>query len=160
MTQTKFLEDVLSSRHSFPVFGCWDGKPFGYFEIYWVKEDKLGRLLGGDVGNYTRGIHALVGEEEYRGLPRVRAWISALVHYAWLADSRTEQVVLEPRVDNAKSVPGPAEIVGEGVMTDENDRFIEYLKDAGFYKQGEVAFPHKQSAIMKIDRESWLAPTI
>src|SRR5690606_8411843 len=43
----QFLKDALTSRHSFPVFGCWDGKPFGYFEIYWVKEDKLGRLLPG-----------------------------------------------------------------------------------------------------------------
>jgi len=49
-------------------------------------------------------------------------------------------VVLEPRVDNEK--------------------FIGYLKDAGFYKQGEVAFLHKQSAVMKLDRESWEAPTI
>jgi hypothetical protein len=102
MTQVRFLEDALSSRHSFPVFGCWDGKPFGYFEIYWVKEDKLGRLLGGDVGNYTRGIHALVGEEDYRGPHRVKAWLSALVHYCWLADTRTEQVMLEPRVDGTK----------------------------------------------------------
>ena len=39
-------------------------------------------------------------------------------------------------------------------------RFIEYLKDTGFYKQGEVTFPHKQSAIMKIDRESWEAPEL
>ena len=39
-------------------------------------------------------------------------------------------------------------------------RFIGYLKDGGFYKQGEVAFPHKQSAVMKLDRESWEAPTL
>ena len=102
MTQTKFLEDALSSRHSYPVFGCWNGKPFGYFEIYWVKEDMVGRLLGGDVGNYTRGFHALVGEEEYRGPRRVKVWLSALIHYCWLADQRTEQVIMEPRVDNTK----------------------------------------------------------
>jgi len=139
-TQQKFLEDGLSSRHSFPVFGCWDGKPFGYFEIYWVKEDRLGRLLGGDVGNYTRGLHVLVGENEFRGPHRVKVWLDALVHYCWTSDLRTETVVLEPRVDNVK--------------------FIGYLKDAGFYKQGEVAFPHKQSAVMKLDRESWEAPTL
>lgn len=38
-------------------------------------------------------------------------------------------------------------------------RLIGYLKDVGFYKQGEVAFPHKQSAVMKLDRESWEAPS-
>ena len=101
-TQQKFLEDGLSSRHSFPVIGCWDGRPFGYFEIYWVKEDRLGRLLGGDVGNYTRGLHVLVGENEFRGPKRVRAWLDALIHYCWSVDSRTETIMLEPRVDNAK----------------------------------------------------------
>jgi N5-hydroxyornithine acetyltransferase len=101
-TQHQFLVDGLQSRHSFPVYGCWDGKPFGYFEIYWVKEDKLGRLLGGDVGNYTRGLHVLIGENEFRGPHRVKVWLSALVHYCFLADYRTETVMLEPRIDNAK----------------------------------------------------------
>lgn len=97
----EFLKTGLNSRHSFPVFGCWDGKPFGYFEIYWVKEDPLGRLLN-SVGNYDRGLHVLVGEEEFRGAHRVRIWLSSLVHYCWLADARTETVLLEPRVDNRK----------------------------------------------------------
>ncbi|KAJ9614534.1 hypothetical protein H2200_002671 [Cladophialophora chaetospira] len=139
-TQQQFLVDGLQSRHSFPVYGCWDGKPFGYFEIYWVKEDKLGRLLGGEVGNYTRGVHCLVGENEFRGPHRVKLWLSSLVHFCFLADYRTETVMLEPRIDNTK--------------------FIGYLKDAGFYKQGEVSFPHKQSAVMRIDRDSWEAPEL
>jgi hypothetical protein len=91
----------LSSRHSFPVIGCWDGKPFGYFEIYWVKEDPLGKLMG-DAGNFDRGIHCLVGEQELRGPHRLRAWLSALLHHCWLADNRTEVVLMEPRVDNEK----------------------------------------------------------
>ncbi|KAL1599016.1 hypothetical protein SLS60_008162 [Paraconiothyrium brasiliense] len=99
--QLKFLQAGLNSKHSFPVIGCWDGRPFGYFEIYWVKEDRLGRYLE-NVGNYDRGIHCLVGEQEFRGPQRVRVWLSALVHYCFLADLRTESVVLEPRVDNEK----------------------------------------------------------
>lgn len=102
--QEKFLIEQLTSRHSFPVFGCWDGRPFGYFEIYWVKEDPLARLLGGQVDNYDRGIHCLVGEEEFRGSHRVAIWLSSLVHCCWLADNRTQTVMLEPRVDNKKSV--------------------------------------------------------
>ena len=102
-TQEAFLKSNLSSRHSFPVIGCWDGKPFGYFEIYWVKEDQVGRyMIGSDVGDWDRGFHALVGEEEFRGKERVRVWISALVHYCWLADQRTQRVVCEPRVDNER----------------------------------------------------------
>jgi RimJ/RimL family protein N-acetyltransferase len=100
--QEEFLKTGLKSKHSFPVIGCWDGKPFGYFEIYWVKEDTLGKYLGGNVGDYDRGFHCLVGEQEFRGEHRVRIWLSALVHYCWLADNRTETVMLEPRVDNQK----------------------------------------------------------
>lgn len=101
--QEKFLLANLTSRHKFPVIGCWDGKPFGYFEIYWVKEDPLGRLLD-HVDNYDRGIHLLVGEQEYRGAHRVAIWLSALVHHCFLADMRTNAVILEPRVDNIKYV--------------------------------------------------------
>lgn len=99
--QEAFLMNNLSCRHSFPVIGSWDGRPFGYFEIYWVKEDPLGRLLD-NVHNYDRGIHVLVGEQEFRGPHRVAIWLTALVHHCFLADLRTETVVLEPRVDNAK----------------------------------------------------------
>lgn len=43
-----FLTNALASRHSFPAIGMWDGVPFGYFEIYWVKEDVLGRFVEAD----------------------------------------------------------------------------------------------------------------
>jgi hypothetical protein len=98
--QEEFLKNGLRNKNSFPVIGCWDGKPFGYFEIYWVKEDNVGKYLGGNVHDYDRGIHCLVGEEEFRGPQRVKIWLSALVHYCWLSDNRTETVVMEPRVDN------------------------------------------------------------
>jgi len=100
--QQEFLEKALSHKHSFPVIGCWDGKPFGYFEIYWVKEDILGKYLGGEVDDYDRGLHCLVGEQEFRGPHRVKLWLSALVHFCWMADLRTNTVMLEPRVDNTK----------------------------------------------------------
>ncbi|PGH19845.1 hypothetical protein AJ80_03762 [Polytolypa hystricis UAMH7299] len=137
-TQEKFLREQLTSRHSFPAFGCWDGKPFGYFEIYWVKEDRLGRLI--DADKYDRGLHCLVGEEEFRGPHRVAIWLSSLLHSCFLADHRTENVIMEPRVDN--------------------ERFISHLQKAGFSKQGEVTFPHKQSALMTISRDSWEAPVL
>ena len=101
--QEEFLANGLNDRHSFPVIGCWDGKPFGYFEIYWVKEDHFGRhLTGSDVNDWDRGFHALVGEQEFRGPHRVKVWMSSLVHYCLLADPRTQRVLLEPRVDNKK----------------------------------------------------------
>lgn len=99
--QEEFLKNGLKSKHSFPVIGCWDGKPFGYFEIYWVKEDTLGKYLG-DAGDYDRGFHCLIGEQEFRGAHRVKLWLSSLVHYCWISDNRTQTVMLEPRVDNQK----------------------------------------------------------
>ena len=100
--QQAFLEAAMQSRHSFPAIGCFDGKPFGFFEIYWTKEDKLSAYIGSDCRDWDRGLHVLVGEQEFRGPHRVRVWLSALVHYCWLADMRTEQVFMEPRVDNEK----------------------------------------------------------
>lgn len=100
--QEEFLKRSLSSKHSFPLIGCWDGKPFGYFEVYWVKEDNLGKYIGGECGNWDRGLHVLVGEDEFRGPQRLRVWLSALVHFCWLSDLRTDCVMMEPRVDNTK----------------------------------------------------------
>lgn len=103
--QEKFLRGNLESKHSFPVIGCWNGRPFGYFEVYWVKEDLLGRLLNaGEAKDWDRGVHVVVGEQEFRGAHRLSKWISAFVHYALTADYRTECLVLEPRIDNERYV--------------------------------------------------------
>ena len=36
-------------------------------------------------------------------------------------------------------------------------RFIEYLQEVGFHKEKEIAFAHKQAALMKIGRDGWCA---
>ena len=95
-----FLHSALSSQHSFPAIGLWDGVPFGYFEIYWVKEDILGQHLGNEAGDWDRGVHVFVGEEWARG--RVPAWVSSLVHWCFTTDIRTMNVCMEPRVDNER----------------------------------------------------------
>ncbi len=97
-----FLSTALSSRHSYPVIGMWDGVPFGYFEIYWVKEDVLGRHLGSAADDFDRGFHVFVGEEWARG--RVPLWLTAMVHSLLTADNRTMSVCIEPRVDNERLV--------------------------------------------------------
>lgn len=98
-----FLPAAASSRHSFPAIGMWDGVPFGYFEIYWVKEDALGGMMGaGGAADFDRGLHVIIGEEWARG--RVPSWLSSLVHWCFTADYRSMSVVLEPRVDNERYV--------------------------------------------------------
>lgn len=98
------LANALRSRHSFPVIGLWDGVPFGYFELYWVKEDLLGRYAGSTVDDWDRGCHVLIGEEWARG--RVQSWLTSIVHYLFTTDYRTMSVCLEPRVDNTRSADG------------------------------------------------------
>ncbi|KAK4641378.1 hypothetical protein QC761_502440 [Podospora bellae-mahoneyi] len=134
----KFLSNALQSRHSFPAIGLWDGVPFGYFELYWVKEDILGRYAGGSIDDYDRGCHVLIGEEWARG--RVQSWLTSLVHWAFCADYRTQSVCLEPRVDN--------------------ERFIQHLQYAGFSKEKEIAFPHKQAWFGRLRRENWEGPEL
>ncbi len=84
------LAEYLVQRHQdphiFPVFGYFDDDPFGYFELYWTPEDRLGPYY--EAGDFDRGVHLLVGNIRY------------LAHYLLLNDPRTMQVVGEPRADN------------------------------------------------------------
>ncbi|OAQ70948.1 siderophore biosynthesis protein [Pochonia chlamydosporia 170] len=133
-----FLETALCSKHSFPVIGLWDGIPFGYFELYWVKEDILGRHVGSEAEDWDRGVHIMIGEEWSRG--RVALWLSSLVHYCFTGDLRTMNVCLEPRVDNK--------------------RVLRHLDAAGFSKEKQVSFPHKQAWFVKLRREFWEGPAL
>lgn len=135
------LETALRSRHSFPVIGLWNGVPFGYFEVYWVKEDVLGRHVAGshgDVGDWDRGLHIMVGEEWARG--KVSAWLTGLMHWCWTADIRTMSVCLEPRVDN--------------------QRMLGHLDSLGFSKERQVSFPHKQAWFVRSRRDAWEGPAL
>jgi RimJ/RimL family protein N-acetyltransferase len=154
--QEKFLRGNLEAKHSFPVIGLWDGKPFGYFEIYWVKEDILGKYSVTD--DYDRGVHVIVGEQEFRGKHRLQVWISALVHWMFLDDYRTRSVVLEPRVDNERSVLLSKRMFKANLLI--VSRFISHLIDTGFYKEREVTFPHKQSALVRWTRETFEGPAL
>ncbi|KAI0131007.1 acyl-CoA N-acyltransferase [Daldinia grandis] len=136
--QPNFLSNALQSRHSFPAIGMWDGVPFGYFEIYWVKEDNLGRYMGNDAQDFDRGIHVLIGEEWARG--KVQHWLSSIVHWCLQADYRTMNICLEPRVDNTK--------------------FIQHLQNGGFAKEREISFPHKRAWLCRLRRDGWDGPSM
>lgn len=84
----------------------------------------------------------------------------------FLADPRTMTLMLEPRIDNEKYVPSllPTPQIYLLVFylilatNDSDGRFINYLHQAGFYKEKEFSFPHKQAALMKLKREAWQGP--
>ncbi|PHH69776.1 hypothetical protein CDD83_5612 [Cordyceps sp. RAO-2017] len=130
------LDRALGSAHSFPVIGLWDGLPFGYFELYWAREDLLGRHA--DVADWDRGVHVMVGEEWARG--RVPAWLTSLLHWCFMADPRTMSVCLEPRVDNS--------------------RMLRHLDALGFVREKQVALPHKTAWYVSLRRESWESPAL
>ncbi|TLS21599.1 uncharacterized protein PpBr36_10119 [Pyricularia pennisetigena] len=134
-----FLSAVLESKHSFPVVALWDGIPFAYLEIYWLREDPIARCLGpGSAGDWDRGLHVFVGEEWARGM--VQLWLSSAVHWILTADYRTMSVCMEPRVDNV--------------------RFIQHLQAGGFEKETELSLPHKQAWFGRLRRENWEGPSL
>lgn len=152
-----FLTNALASKHSFPAIGMWDGVPFGYFEIYWVKEDTLGRHV--DADDWDRGVHVFIGEEWARG--KVQAWMSSLVHWVFTSDNRTMSVCMEPRVDNERYIIKKRKKKQKELDADLTcSRFIQHLQKTGFVGEKQIAFPHKQSWFGRLRRENWEAPSL
>nr|WP_314489934.1 GNAT family N-acetyltransferase [uncultured Pseudomonas sp.] len=127
----QYLQNLAADPHTLPLIGCFDDEPFAYFEAYWAKEDRIAPFYPAD--DYDRGIHMLVGEEHQRGPHKVASWMTALVHYLFLDDPRTQRVVAEPRADN--------------------QRMIDYLQGVGFHCDKAFDFPHKRAALMVLGRE-------
>jgi RimJ/RimL family protein N-acetyltransferase len=127
----EYLSKLEADPHTLTLIGCFDDQPFAYFEAYWAKEDRIAPFY--DAGDYDRGIHMLVGEENHRGPHKVASWLSALTHYLFLDDPRTQRVVAEPRADNAK--------------------MIGHMQNQGFHCEKAFDFPHKRAALMVLGRE-------
>ena len=127
----EYLGKLEADPHTVTLIGCFDDQPFAYFEAYWAKEDRIAPFY--EAGDYDRGIHMLVGEENHRGPHKVASWLSALTHYLFLDDPRTQRVVAEPRADNAK--------------------MIAYMQGQRFHCEKEFDFPHKRAALMVLGRE-------
>ena len=127
----RYLEELAVDPRVLTLIGCFDDQPFAYYEAYWAKEDRIAPFF--DVDDYDRGIHMLVGEESHRGPHKVASWLSALTHYLFLDDPRTQRVVAEPRADNA--------------------RMIGHMQAQGYHKAKEFDFPHKRAALMVQSRE-------
>jgi len=130
---TKFVKERLSDDHIIPLIGEFNGRPFGYIEAYWVSEDRLSSYY--NVQPYDRGIHLLVGEQEFRGPQYFNCWMKAISHYLFIDDVRTQRIVLEPRVDN--------------------EPLFNRIQEVGYHKCFEFNFPHKRSALLMLERNSF-----
>lgn len=137
------LEQYLLQRqqdpHIFPVFGYFDDDPFGYFELYWTPEDRLGPYYA--AADFDRGVHLMVGNMRYLGTAYFNAWFSALTHFVFLDDPRTMNLMGEPRADNKALL-----------------RHLDTIKATRFIK--EFDFPHKRAALLEISRDRFFSQTI
>ncbi|MCO8171476.1 acetyltransferase [Pseudomonas sp. 21LCFQ02] len=130
-----YLQKQLNDPHTLPLIGRFDGQPFGYFEAYWAKEDRIAPFY--DAADYDRGLHLLVGEEAFRGKAFYTAWFSSICHYLFLDDPRTQRLVCEPRHDNLRQIAN--------------------FDRSGFAKVKHFDFPHKRALLVMLTRERFFS---
>ncbi len=126
-----FIASRLADPRTLPLIGTFAGVPFGYFELYWAKEDRIGPHY--DADGYDRGWHVAIGEDAFRGKAFVSAWLPSLMHYMFLADPRTRRVVGEPVHHHRQQ--------------------IRNLDRSGFAKVKHIQFPHKKALLVMLLRE-------
>ncbi|KAG2136350.1 acyl-CoA N-acyltransferase [Suillus bovinus] len=99
-----YVTEVTNDPAVLPIIMSWNGKPMGYAEITYLKENHVAPYIPGGPRDWDRGLHILVGEEKFRGFARTNLWHRSLIHYCFLADPRTENVMSEPRADNSSVI--------------------------------------------------------
>jgi acetyl CoA:N6-hydroxylysine acetyl transferase len=129
------LEERTADPHVLPLIGCADGVPFGYFEVYWARENRIGPHYNAD--DYDRGWHVAIGEEAFRGRAWITAWLPSLMHFIFLDDIRTQRIVGEPKANHAQQ--------------------IRNLDRAGFAKVKYFDLPHKRALLVMLLRERFFA---
>jgi hypothetical protein len=99
--QRENLKSSMSSKSSFPALAYWGSTPIGFLEIFWVLEDRHGRLRG-KVEDWDRGFRFFIGDDDFNGLDNLALFLSSVVHYCWLGDQRTYSVLVEVIADNKR----------------------------------------------------------
>ena len=132
---TAYLEAIQADPHVINLISYLGDEPFGYFEIYWAKENRIAPYY--EVDDFDRGWHVLIGEPSMRGRPFVTAWLPSISHYLFLNDDRTQRIVIEPRVDNSK--------------------MIRNLMQCGYASLKEFDFPHKRAMLCMLLRERFFS---
>ncbi len=133
-----YLEVIAADPRVIGLIGRLDGEAFGYFEVYWAKEDRIAPFC--DAGDHDRGWHALIGEARFRGKAFLTAWMPSISHYMFLDDCRTQRIVIEPRADNRK--------------------MIKSLARCGYSLVKEFDFPHKRAMLGLLPRERFFAEAL
>ena len=126
-----YLQGLLADPHMLPLIGLLDDVPFGWFEVYYAAENRLGPHYA--CQDWDRGWHVAIGDENYRGAAYVSAWLPSLMHFMFLDEPRTQRIVGEPRADHHQQ--------------------NRNLERSGFATIGTVDFPHKRAALVMLTRE-------
>lgn len=127
----RYLAGILADPHMLPLIGCFGDEPFGYFELYWAKENRIAPFY--NAGDYDRGWHVVVGEDAFRGRRYISAWLPSLMHYMFLDDCRTQRIVGEPAAAHSQQ--------------------LRNLELSGFAKIKNFDFPHKRATLVMLMRE-------
>lgn len=128
-----YLRRQDESPNTLTVLGRFNDEFFSYYEIFWAKEDNVGAHYAS--GNFDRGRHTLVGNDKFRGPHRVMAWWPSMIHYCFLDDCRTEDVIGEPMSTN--------------------DKVLTYDYTFGLHQSQVIDLPHKRASLVKVTRERY-----
>ena len=135
------LDDMLRERrtdpHSLPLIMQVDGQAIGYFESYYVVEDRLGPYC--EAEPFDQGFHLLVGEETFLGEGQAPIWLNSISHFLFLQEPRTRSLFGEPRADNKA--------------------LLRHLGSTTWKNLGEFEFPHKRSALVRNRRQDFFRNT-
>lgn len=131
------LEERRADPHSLPLILEADGKAVGYFEAYYVPEDRLGPYC--DATPFDQGIHVLVGEPEFLGNGQTPHWLNAVCHFLFLQEPRTRCLWGEPQADNKA--------------------MLRHTQTTSWEKLREFDFPHKRAALLCNGRAHFFSQT-
>jgi N2-citryl-N6-acetyl-N6-hydroxylysine synthase len=128
----EYIEKGLKDPHQIPMIVEIDGELTGYYEFYWVREDRLGPYYESDA--FDRGFHFLIGNKKFLGFPITDSILKSGLHLLFLDEARTRRVMAEPRHDNQK--------------------VLKYAMSATGWKQLKIFdFPHKRAVLLQNSRE-------
>jgi len=134
----QYLLNKLSTPITLPLIGYFNDQPFGYFEVYWAAEDHISAHYNWQA--YDRGLHLLIGEENFRGRDFFASWLCAISQFIYQDETKTQRIVLEPRADNHK--------------------LFKHILNFGYQKLYDFEFPHKTATLLMGKKEDFFKRNI